>query len=240
MDHVKEMAKRFNSMRYKHGVHQVFEDFLELIAITISNSVDLVQYKRREARYMQIIGQYDKSEVNIFPEMMARLIMALEHRPDDYLGRLFMELELYDSWKGQFFTPMSVSQLMAELTLQDSIQLIEEKGFVTVNEPTVGGGVTIIALFNALRAKGYNPQQVLRVIAQDIDKKAVHMSYIQFSLLGMNAEVLHGDTLALTFYETWKTPGNIFRWGRGLAKKQNAVETLSDLQESDLRQLTIF
>lgn len=225
---MKEMAKRFQSMRYKYGVHQVFEDFLELIAITISNSVDLAQYEKREARYMQIIGQYDKSEVDIFPEMMARLIMALEHRPDDYLGRLFMELELYDSWKGQFFTPMSVSQLMAGLTFQDGIHLIEKQGFLTVNEPTVGGGVTIIALFNVLREKGYNPQQVLRVVAQDIDKKAVHMSYIQFSLLGMNAQVLLGDTLALKFSETWNTPGHIFGWGRSQAKPQDTEEMDQD------------
>lgn len=209
MNYIKDMAKLINSMRYQYGVYQVFDNFLELSAIALSNSVDYHYRKKREERYLDVIKTYKDSEIHIFPELMGLLVEALEEQPDDYLGRLFMELELFDHWKGQFFTPMSVSRLMAEMLISDHICTLEEKGFITLNEPAVGGGVTIIALNNALRDRGHNPQQILRVVAQDIDRKAVHMSYIQFSLLGLNAQVLHGDTLAMKFHDVWRTLGYI-------------------------------
>ncbi|MED1938921.1 N-6 DNA methylase [Cytobacillus firmus] len=215
MNYIKSMAKLINSMRYQYGVYQVFDNFLELSAIALSNSVDYRYRKKREARYLDIIKTYKDSDINIFPELMDLLVEALEEQPDDYLGRLFMELELFDHWKGQFFTPMSVSRLMAEMLITDHINTLEEKGFITLNEPAVGGGVTIIALNNTLRDRGYNPQQILRIVAQDIDRKAVHMSYIQFSLLGLNAQVLHGDTLAMKFHDVWRTPGYMLGWGKG-------------------------
>ena len=33
---------------------------------------------------------------------MAMLVAALEDKPNDYLGLLFMQMELYNSWRGQF------------------------------------------------------------------------------------------------------------------------------------------
>lgn len=35
----------------------------------------------------------------------------------DVLGEVYMELELGNKWKGQFFTPYHVSQAMASVTL---------------------------------------------------------------------------------------------------------------------------
>ena len=243
LNHVKEMAKVFETYRYSHGVYTAFEDFLELAAITISNSVDKANWERREERYMEVIKKYKKDEANTFAKLIALLTMAMEHKPDDYLGRLFMELELYDSWKGQFFTTYDVAELMARMTLSDSVDDIKNNGNITVNEPTVGGGVTVIALFGAIRAKGFNAQQVMRVVAQDIDKKAVHMTYVQLSLLGINAQVLHGDTLLQEVSDVWRSPGYFFGWGHGdklTCKSDSDVQVTSKLNQEEMEQLSLF
>lgn len=231
MDHVKEMAKVFESYRYKHGVHRVFEDFLEIATITISNTVDLPNWQRREERYMEIIKQYDRDEADTFAKLIAKLTNAMQYKIDDYLGRVFMELELYDSFKGQFFTPISVASLMAKLTAVDAAELIAKKGFIRVNEPAAGGGVTLLAFINELQTMGCNPQQTVQVFAQDLDKKAVHMTYIQLSLLGINLTITHGDTLTQEVWDTWRSPGYFFRWGYGAGRKNTEKFAEEELEK---------
>jgi type I restriction-modification system DNA methylase subunit len=193
----------------------VFKDFLEMTAIAISNAVDLYNRPKREKRYLEIIKRYEKDELMVFPELLNELIEELEKRPRDVLGSLFMELEISSNWHGQFFTPMEVSELMTELMIPGYEEKIKEKGFITINDPAVGGGATIIALTNTLKSKGYNYQKVMRVVAQDIDIKSVHMCYVQFSLLGIDAVVMRGDTLTMKYdNDVWKTPNHIIKWSR--------------------------
>ena len=54
----------------------------------------------------------------------------------------------------------------------------------------------IIAAARALKEQGENYQRKMRVVAQDLDWKAVYMCYVQLSLLGVNAVVVQGNTLA--------------------------------------------
>jgi hypothetical protein len=78
---------------------------------------------------------------------------------------------------------------------------IEERGFMIAQEPAVGSGAMIVALAEAIRDAGFNYQQLLHVAAVDIDRRAVHMAYIQFSLLHIPAIVPVGDSLPMRFYE---------------------------------------
>ena len=45
----------------------------------------------------------------------------------------------------------------------------------------------------------------MEVHAVDIDVLCVHMSYIQFTLLGISAEVIHGNSLSNETFEVWYT-----------------------------------
>lgn len=94
---------RENSRR--HRLHEVFRDFCEMAALAVSNSVDRHQFEAREARYMQIIKRYERDEIKRFPTMFSVMTEGLAATPHDFLGAVFMALELSDSWKGQFFTP---------------------------------------------------------------------------------------------------------------------------------------
>ena len=198
------MIKLFNKLQYKHDLWTVFSDFLEVSAIAISNAVCFNQEK--ENRYFQIKKKYLEEDFEIFTQLLIKLCEELEKNYNDVLGQLYMELELGSKWHGQFFTPYHICKLTASLTSDNMDDIIKQKGFITLNEPCVGGGAMPIAYAEIMKNKGYNPQKQLLVIAQDLDIKAVHMSYIQLSLLGIPAVVYHMNTLSLEAYSEWKTP----------------------------------
>ena len=161
-DHQKELVKLFQSLSGRHSHWQVFADFCEMMAIALSNAVDIPQREAREARYMHMIKAYNKTELETFARGMAHLTLAMESETQDVLGRTFHDLELHSKWAGQFFTPYDVSRMMAKMTIGSSDELkakIEERGFVTAQEPAVGSGAMVIALAHEMREAGINYQQ---------------------------------------------------------------------------------
>src|SRR5215469_3974845 len=100
------------------------------------------------------------------------------------MGSLFMALELGEHFKGQYFTPYTLSCLMSQMaiSLPDLASIKEQGGFITLCEPACGAGAMVIAAAHALYDEKINCQQCMHVTAMDIDIAAVHMSYIQLSL----------------------------------------------------------
>lgn len=96
-DQQKELVKLITSLAYRHSPWQVFSDFAEMAAISISNAVDLAQRDGREARYMEILKRYRPDELAEFPKMLAALTLALEEELSDVLGSTFHDLELCNS-----------------------------------------------------------------------------------------------------------------------------------------------
>jgi len=220
--HQKEFVNLVSLNSRRHRKHEVFRDFCELAALSISNAVDIQQRAVREARYMQIVAHYEQAEVARFPLMLAHVTMALEEGFHDCLGQLFMSLELGDHWKGQFFTPYPISYLMARLSIDGAESTIQSKGFITVNEPAAGAGAMLIAVANVLSDLGKNYQQCMHAIAQDIDETAVHMCYIQLSLLHVPGVVIQGNSLMVEERNHWYTPSHILDgWDRKLLREND-------------------
>lgn len=212
---------RDNARRHRLG--EVFSDFCEMAALAFSNSVDRLQFATREARYLQLVGRYEREEVERFAELLAVLTLWMESGGlGDRLGELFMSLELGDSFKGQFFTPYEVSRVMAHLTLGQGVgACIESDGFVRLSEPTCGAGGMVIAVAEVLREQGFNYQQSLHVVAQDVDRTAVHMSYVQLTMLHIPAVVILGNTLSVEVRERWYTPAHVLGgWTQKLKARQ--------------------
>ncbi len=220
------IAQLVNSIAHRHGAWQVFSDFCEMAAISLSNAVDRPQFAKREERYMQVIKRYTPEELAKFPQMLGALTEALEEETTDVLGRTFHDLELHNKWAGQFFTPYPVCQMMAKMTLSDDAEVrakIERRGFITASEPACGSGAMIIALAHAMKDMGINYQQHLHVTAVDVDAKCVHMAYVQFAMLHVPATIVHGNTLKMEEWDHWHTPAHImggWRW-----KLQRAAES---------------
>ncbi|MGC6586192.1 N-6 DNA methylase [Paenibacillus sp. Dod16] len=211
----KRFIDLFNTLTHRHRAWQVWSDFIELAACSISNVFDRRHKNAREASYLSIIAKYNASEQGIFPMLYAEIVNAFEQKPEqDFLGDLFMRLELSNHWRGQFFTPYNICLLMAQMQFaNDFAQMITEKGVVNVNDPACGAGATLIAFANEARSRGINFQQSILFTAQDIDRTAALMCYVQLSLLGCGGYVIIGDSLRnpatesdLDGPDVWYTP----------------------------------
>jgi N-6 DNA methylase len=222
-DHQKQLVQLISELGYRHSHWQVFADFVEMAAISMSNPLDLAPREKREQRYMEVVRRYKPDEVAKFPQMFAHLTMALEEEVSDVLGKTFHDLELHNKWAGQYFTPYPLCRMTAKMIVGEKADLearIAERGFVTAQEPAAGSGAMIIALAQEIREAGINYQQHLHVTAVDVDPKCVHMSYLQFSLLHIPALIIHGNSLSLEEFDHWHTPAHILDgWSWKLRRK---------------------
>ena len=126
--HQAEFVKCIQKFGGKYQTWEIYADFISMFACAISNGIDRVHFKPREEMYMQIIRKYTKEEQAIFPEMMGHVINGMEENRDcDFLGELYMALDLGSHWKGQFFTPYSLCKMTAQLQKNDIEQEITEQ-----------------------------------------------------------------------------------------------------------------
>lgn len=220
---IKTIAKLLEAARYRHDLFTTFSDCMEAMAISMANAVDLTQRDEREARYLKIVGRYDRQTIETWPQVLAEVALALEESPTDILGAVFGRLELHNADRRQFFTPFEVCRLMAGMLIGnggDARGIIEQSGFVTVQEPACRAGAMVIALAEALRDAGINYRQHLHVTAIEVDPHAAHMAFVQFSLLHIPATVIAGNSLTLETREYWFTPEHILGgWSRKLAAR---------------------
>lgn len=199
-DYEKEFIKHFRQLTYRHRSLDVWRDFVTMFACSISNSLDKQNFDKREKMYLQIINKYNKDEQNVFPKLAADTVMALEENQEqDFLGHIYMRLELGSKSTSQYFTPYHICQLMAEVAVGDAVHEIKEKGYMSINDPCCGAGATLIAGVNAvknrLKKENMNFQNHVLVVAQDIDFTVAAMCYIQLSLLGVAGYVKIGNSL---------------------------------------------
>jgi hypothetical protein len=229
-----ELAKLLRANADRHHLWDVFGDFVEMAALAVRNAFERLGagFDEREQRYLRIAGKYRADELERFSHAFAALVEAMEMKPGDVLGSLFGEMELGNSARGQFFTPYELCRLMASMTIDDTLRAeIDRKGFITVQEPACGAGAMLIALATQLQDQGINYQQCIHVTATDIDARAVHMTYLQLSLLHVPALVILGNTLSLEVRELWPTPAHIIGlWDHRLRR---CYALGSQMEESD-------
>lgn len=192
-----EFQKVFSKLCQAKSSWQSWSDFVEMTAISISNSCEIrgKVKQEREERYMSIIGQYSKGEQALFPELLGILVASLERDSEqDFLGEMFMSLGLGSHWHGQFFTPYNVCKMMAKVNTADAWDRLATKGWIGVHDPACGAGATLIGARNALELDGIGGTQAF-FVGQDIDRTAAMMCYIQLSLLGCAGYVVIADSL---------------------------------------------
>jgi len=197
-DHQKNIVKLFSAFDGSKNRRKIFEDFIAVSAIAISNACDKGHFEDREKRYMDIIKQYKRDEIEVFTKMFAETVMGLEETPDcDFLGELYMNLDFGSQPAGQFFTPYSVCQLMGAITCNvDELKTkIENQGFVSVSDPACGAGALLVAFANECRRNDINYQQSVLFVAQDIDSTVGMMCYIALSLLGCPGYVVIDNSI---------------------------------------------
>lgn len=198
-----ELIKMFDSLSGTKGTWEVWNDVVTMIAISISNAFDNTERKKvRESQYLNIVKKYTPQEQKIITMIFVEITKKLELNPDqDLLGSLYMDLNMGNKVSGQFFTPYSVCQAMAKVTFNKAYaqKLIENNGYIKVNEPSCGAGANIIAIANEMKKLGVDYQNSVLFVAQDLSLLTALMCYVQLSLIGCAAIVVVGDTLQKPF-----------------------------------------
>lgn len=109
----KEFLDNFKELCRTRMAWEVWADLMCAMACTISNVADRRQehFEPREREYEECIKRL--GSVDIPAKMLAIVVMALENNPEqDFLGAMYMQLNLGSHWHGQFFTPYSVCRMM--------------------------------------------------------------------------------------------------------------------------------
>lgn len=194
----KEFLEIFKPLCYSRNYWEVWSDLMTVIACSISNATDRSKehYEKREKEYMTCIEKL--GSVDAAAKIMGIIVMALENNPNqDFLGKMYMNLELGNHWKAQFFTPYCVCRMMAEINIGDWVQKeIDRKGYIAVNDPACGAGATLIAAVNSFRQHNIDFQSRVVFVGQDIDRVVGMMCYIQLSLLGCSGYIAIANTLS--------------------------------------------
>ena len=200
----REFVKVIDSMTGAYNRWEVWRDMVWCIAIAISNSVDYRFRESREQTYMSIVQKYDIKDIEKFAQLFAILHRNVVEKTEkgsygDFLGELFMNLDLGNNLGGQFFTPYNICQMMARITIdgeKDKMQAaIDKQGWFSCMDCACGAGATLIAAAEASVEHGINYPFQMMFAAQEIDSTTALMCYIQLSLLGCAGYVVIGDSL---------------------------------------------
>ncbi len=192
----KEFLQAFRQLCTARSPWEVWADLMSMIACSISNAVDRTpeHFERREKEYMSCLERMGSNELP--SQLFGIIVTALENEPEqDFLGKMYMNLELGNHWKGQFFTPYNVCKMMSEITCGDADRRIEEQGYISISDPACGAGATLIAAVNSLKDGKHNFQNHVLFVGQDIDRIVGMMCYIQLSLLGCAGYICIGNSL---------------------------------------------
>lgn len=236
MDHKKSFMKTFDKLTYSHNPSRVFEDFVELCACSISNRVDRSNYDEREKRYLEILKNYNHDDPELFKELFGIVTDALTENPEqDFLGTIFMNLNLGNQNLGQCFTPYDLAAMNAEMLISGEDL---NKRPIRFMDPAAGAGVMIIAISNEFKKKGVNYQNDVYFSATDLDRTAAFMCYVQMSMLGCPGTVTIGNSLTDETFSVWYTPmllNEVWDSRRKIATVMNCFNGTDFIKEAKTR-----
>lgn len=241
---------RSKSMRDK------FRDFMELAycAYAKLTAPTAERADELEERYMRVVGTYrDKDDVREYPKLLEMVGEGVKD-DRDYLGEVSGLLETLNPEQGQFFTPMSVSKMLAMVTLGDLKAQVEAQSYISISEPTAGAGGIVLAAASIFRQQELNPNIHMFVHAADVSNLAYQMCFLQLSMAGVAAYVERANSLSLEHFEgAWTLAAvNNFRPYHGHLhydrprQEETALPETVDVQKAleeapeRLRQLSMF
>lgn len=186
----KDFHNLFTQLTYKHDPSRVFNDLLDYIIMGYLVDDSMTWNKN-----------YSKKEIKIFFDMYAEWIQIMgkqcigPHDWFDFFGT-YWEAEILTKLgkkgMGQFFTPPTVCDLMAQLLLMGKKQPVG----LLLNDPSAGSGRCLLSK-HVLAPGNYH-------IAQDLDNTCVKMCICNFLVHGVIGEVIWQNTLTQDFYGAWR------------------------------------
>lgn len=180
------LAGHLQRITHQH-FFRTFEDWLALA---------INAFLRDDEAYMKIMGRYGPRTAPMgekdhpadhFARALGTWMHAMQLEPADYLGRTYEEQAVANQYAGQFFTPEPVVELMAAMTMPDSLP-----DAALVSDPACGSGRMLIA--------GIRRNRYATFLGADTDLTCVHMTALNCLVRNADTWIIHGNSLSL---ETW-------------------------------------
>lgn len=200
-EQINHIIKLMGFTNGKYEIQQIFRDLVTLETYFILFSQ--IGEKEYGDKFDNIMINYNLYEQRMLWEMLSKLSNLYNEQKEeiDILGRIYNKLELKNDRIGQYLTPTKVSTLISECSIlnnkENVIKNIEEKGFITIHEPSCGASGTILECLRTIHKMGYKPSRVVFVNCWDIDVFSTYMTYVQLSMYDIPAIIINGDTLLL-------------------------------------------
>lgn len=201
-----EIAKQFMDGHHEHRSQQVFRDFVRMSSLSLLQKANQVAggfSEKTENEVLELQKRYPKWQTTFRPAfgMLAQVYQEnlASGQLEDFIGAMYEELGASNAWHGQFFTPMAICRLMAQITLGTKEQFEErfaaDPRRVRINEPACGAGATMLAVWEQLMQWGV-PASAVYFFGIDLDPMCVDMCYLQMTLSGAPATIYNANTLA--------------------------------------------
>lgn len=178
--------KHFEKVAYRHNYSEVFDDYLTMMINWFANGT---QQEWRDQALKKYTAE-EKAELNLMFEAHIRLfeemIIKREYRWYDALGDIYQTIT--SNWKasgmGQFFTPMPVVEIMAQIVISDDCL-----PYSMVSEPACGSGRMVLAAHVMQPLNYYH--------AVDLDLLCAKMTALNMCFHNAAGVVSHCNTLSL-------------------------------------------
>ncbi|MGB0871348.1 MAG: N-6 DNA methylase [Flavobacteriales bacterium] len=188
MSSKKDIIKKIEYLGRSYGVHQVFDDLMQM-------GVCALALETFEIEYFNRIKRYSKTDLNQFPALFGDIIMLFKKELSsnlwtDFLGDILEEIGCTNQRNGQFLTPINLCKLMAMVQ--------GDFDGKSVLDCAVGTGRTLLAsLSNGKGAPSY-------VEGVDIDLRACNISALNLCFHGLKGRIIWGDALNLKTYRVYE------------------------------------
>jgi hypothetical protein len=222
-----------------YSAYGIFEDWLELM---------LTALQRNDEEYLKIVHKYrntaktSEREIDYFCAAFGRLLVHMKRTNEETLGELYMQWNMANKFRGQFFTPKNIAAMMA--------RMLNPQGRII--DPACGAGILLVEAIKAMDNKKLDASVFY---AQDIDLTCVNMCALNLCFFNVNGFVIWGDTYTGEIKKVYRTtrsaiggsvrllsPEETEQFGE---KHREAVaktftQLPSPVSESETRQLHLF
>ena len=172
----------------------MFEDFLDL---------SLYSLQRDDESYLDVMDSYGEEEAQLYSEALGELMNSMEEVNHDVLGVVYEEMGESSDHFGQHFTPHNLSDMKAEMLIDEDPDQEDRDEPYSVLDPAAGTARLLISAAKQL------PQGEAEFYAVDKDSTCAKMAALNMTFFNMDGYVAHGDSLTQDFYTVWATESSV-------------------------------
>lgn len=186
---VSEIVTLLKNVNSSYSVREAYCDLIDLWVILIGANAKGNLPEAAPDTFQRQHTKYSATGLKQLYIIIQKSAYLIKTTCSDILGRIYMNVGSNKQLQ-QFFTPDSISELMAALTYENR----PEKDNV-ISDMCVGSGGLILGYIRYIRNQGIDLTNTLFVL-NDIDLFCCKMCFIQMSIVGAAAEITCSDALS--------------------------------------------